>query len=53
LGWERPYKPYRIKVVEEITLPTRKERIERIKQAGYNVFNGESTRPVARGRPIR
>ncbi len=39
MGWEIPHKPYRIKVVEEISIPSREERIDRIKKAGYNVFN--------------
>ena len=33
------HKPYRIKVVEPITLLSRDERIKRIQQAGYSVFN--------------
>lgn len=39
MGWEIPRKPYRIKVVEEISIPSREERIDRIRKAGYNVFN--------------
>jgi len=35
-GW---YKPYKIKAVEPIRLPTRAERERAIKEAGYNVFN--------------
>jgi tryptophanase len=36
---EGVYKPYRIKVVEPIRLLPRDEREERIRGAGYNVFN--------------
>ncbi len=39
MGWEIPRKPYRIKVVERIEIPPREARIDRIKKAGYNVFN--------------
>ena len=35
-GWPKPFK---IKVVEPIRLPPRKEREELLKEAGYNVFN--------------
>lgn len=35
-GWPKPFK---IKVVEPIRLPPRKEREELFKEAGYNVFN--------------
>lgn len=35
-GWPKPFK---IKVVEPIRLPPRKEREKLLKQAGYNVFN--------------
>jgi len=34
-----PYKPYRIKVIEPVAVITPDERKERIKEAGYNVFN--------------
>jgi len=34
-----PYKPYRIKVIEPVAIITPDERKERIKEAGYNVFN--------------
>lgn len=36
---KRIVKPYRIKMVEPITLLPRGARIKRIQQAGYNVFN--------------
>jgi len=39
MGWKFPHKPYRIKVVEPITVPERKVREELIRKAGYNVFN--------------
>ena len=39
MGWEIPFKPYRIKVVEPITIPARAAREKLIKKAGYNVFN--------------
>ena len=35
-GWPKPFK---IKVVEPIRLPSRKEREKLLKEAGYNVFN--------------
>ena len=35
-GWPKPFK---IKVVEPIRLPSRKEREKLLKKAGYNVFN--------------
>jgi tryptophanase len=35
-GW---WKPYKIKVVEPIRLPSRSERERLITEAGYNVFN--------------
>ncbi len=34
--------PYRIKVVEPNKMTTREERVERIREAGYNVFNHRS-----------
>ena len=34
-----PHKPYRIKVIEPVAIITSDERKERIKEAGYNVFN--------------
>lgn len=39
-GW---WKPYKIKVVEPIRLPSRPEREKLLKEAGYNVFNLKST----------
>ncbi len=39
MGWKFPHKPYRIKVVEPITVPERNVREELIRKAGYNVFN--------------
>ncbi len=39
LGSEFVHKPYRIKVIEPITILSRAERKERIVEAGYNVFN--------------
>lgn len=39
-GW---WKPYKIKVVEPIRLPSRPEREKFLKEAGYNVFNLKST----------
>ncbi|MCB5230215.1 MAG: tryptophanase [Candidatus Cloacimonas sp.] len=39
----RPYaEPYKIKVVEEIKLNTKEEREQKIKEAGYNLFNLKS-----------
>lgn len=39
MGKETAYKPYRIKVVEPITILSRAQREQRIKEAYYNVFN--------------
>ncbi len=33
-----PFEPYRIKVVERITIISRSERLELLKKSGYNVF---------------
>jgi len=33
-----PFEPYRIKVVEKIQLVTREERVQHLRNAGYNVF---------------
>ena len=43
MGWKFPHKPYRIKVVEPITVPERNVREELIRKAGYNVFNLRAT----------
>ncbi len=37
------FKPYRIKMVEPITVTSADERSERIREAGYNVFNLNSS----------
>ena len=36
---KRCFKPYKIKVIEPIKILSRKDREERIRAAGYNVFN--------------
>lgn len=36
-------KPYKVKVVEPVFLPSLEEREQKIREAGYNVFNLEST----------
>jgi tyrosine phenol-lyase len=38
-GPTAPAEPYRIKVVEAISLPSREERERALQQAGYNLFN--------------
>ncbi len=40
---DRAYKPYRIKMVEPVTIRSIAERTERIRAAGYNVFNLDSS----------
>jgi len=35
---KKPIEPFRIKVIEPISLPSQEERETRIKEAGYNVF---------------
>ncbi len=36
---EAPVEPYRVKVVESISLPSREERERALQRAGYNLFN--------------